>query len=261
MGKGGGDRGGGGPKKPVCGVNLNSEKKRNSVMASATSEYTIGGVKILFPCKAYPSQLAMMNAIVKGLNSKQHCLLESPTGSGKSLALLCSALSWQQSLYDQPLDDLSLSKEFKNPETLMPCRCSCHADPTTKDQSSVEVKPGTSSSFINSGTVEPINNRAMLRETEEMSKSTLSSKCSAKKRASFCESEDNDFKVDRKRIRSFGMSQQTLKHKLVKGVQFVDALEVYQQRKNGELTVQTVQSEKAVSFPLKSVSMAVSNSK
>uniref|UniRef100_A0A4W3JCH2 DNA 5'-3' helicase n=1 Tax=Callorhinchus milii TaxID=7868 RepID=A0A4W3JCH2_CALMI len=68
-------------------------------MASSESEYTIGGVKILFPCKAYPSQLAMMNSIIRGLNCRQHCLLESPTGSGKSLALLCSALAWQQSQY------------------------------------------------------------------------------------------------------------------------------------------------------------------
>ncbi|XP_066491855.1 Fanconi anemia group J protein [Tiliqua scincoides] len=221
-------------------------------MASGTPEYTIGGVKILFPCKAYPSQLAMMNAIVKGLNSKQHCLLESPTGSGKSLALLCSALSWQQSLYDHPLDDLSLSKECKKPEALMPCRCSCHAEPTTKDQSSAEVKPGTSS-FISSGTGAPVNNKTLLGETEEMPESTLSSKLSARKRASFCESEDNDFKVDRKRIRSFGISQQTKKHQPFKGVQFVDALEVYQKRKNGELTVQTVPSEKAVPFSLKSL--------
>ncbi|KAM6948655.1 Fanconi anemia group J protein [Aplochiton taeniatus] len=62
-------------------------------------EYTIGGVKVRFPCKAYPSQLAMMNSIVRGLNHGKHCLLESPTGSGKSLALLCSALAWQQAKY------------------------------------------------------------------------------------------------------------------------------------------------------------------
>ena len=37
--------------------------------------------------------------IIRGLNSGQHCLLESPTGSGKSLALLCSALAWQKAQF------------------------------------------------------------------------------------------------------------------------------------------------------------------
>ena len=32
-------------------------------MATSPVEYTIGGVKIHFPCKAYPSQLAMMNLV------------------------------------------------------------------------------------------------------------------------------------------------------------------------------------------------------
>lgn len=30
------------------------------------------------------------------LNKAQHCLIESPTGTGKTLALLCSALAWQK---------------------------------------------------------------------------------------------------------------------------------------------------------------------
>lgn len=35
-----------------------------AVMATSSAvEYTIGGVKINFPCKAYPSQLAMMNSV------------------------------------------------------------------------------------------------------------------------------------------------------------------------------------------------------
>uniref|UniRef100_F6SDL7 Helicase ATP-binding domain-containing protein n=2 Tax=Ciona intestinalis TaxID=7719 RepID=F6SDL7_CIOIN len=61
-------------------------------------ELMIGGVKIHFPFKPYPSQLSMMSMIVKGLQRSEHCLLESPTGSGKTLSLLCSALAWQQDL-------------------------------------------------------------------------------------------------------------------------------------------------------------------
>ncbi|XP_071944930.1 Fanconi anemia group J protein homolog [Antedon mediterranea] len=65
-------------------------------MESTEVVYTIGGVKVLFPFKAYPSQLSMMNKIINGIHRSQNCLLESPTGSGKSLALLCSAIAWQK---------------------------------------------------------------------------------------------------------------------------------------------------------------------
>ncbi|KAK3751815.1 hypothetical protein QZH41_013292 [Actinostola sp. cb2023] len=67
-------------------------------MADGVS-YTIHGIKLMFPCKAYPTQLSMMDRIMKGLERHQHCLLESPTGSGKSLALLCSCLAWQTAEY------------------------------------------------------------------------------------------------------------------------------------------------------------------
>uniref|UniRef100_A0A3Q2XFD4 DNA 5'-3' helicase n=1 Tax=Hippocampus comes TaxID=109280 RepID=A0A3Q2XFD4_HIPCM len=87
-------------------------------MTASCVEYTIGGVRIQFPCKAYPSQLAMMNSILRGLNYGQHCLLESPTGSGKSLALLCSALGWQQAQFGK-------SKNSSN--MTIPCRCLCHS--------------------------------------------------------------------------------------------------------------------------------------
>ncbi|XP_064612486.1 LOW QUALITY PROTEIN: Fanconi anemia group J protein homolog, partial [Liolophura sinensis] len=55
----------------------------------------INGVEVRFPYKPYPSQISMMAKIIAGLKNRQNCLLESPTGSGKSLALLCSALAWQ----------------------------------------------------------------------------------------------------------------------------------------------------------------------
>lgn len=38
-------------------------KQEQQKMAKSSVEYTIGGVKIDFPCKAYPSQLAMMNSV------------------------------------------------------------------------------------------------------------------------------------------------------------------------------------------------------
>ncbi|XP_073171520.1 Fanconi anemia group J protein [Lepidochelys kempii] len=221
-------------------------------MSLVVSEYTIGGVKIVFPCKAYPSQLAMMNAIVRGLNSRQHCLLESPTGSGKSLALLCSVLSWQQSLHEKSLDEFSCEKECKKPETSLPCHCRCHSQAVTND-TTADVNQGASCSFttckaatsVKSET--PSTNKVMnTPATEHNAKVTLSSKLSAKKWASLHADENDDFQVDRKRLRLLETEQQVRKrHCFAKGVQFVDALEVYQQRRNGELTVH---SEKIAAF-------------
>ncbi|XP_061537619.1 Fanconi anemia group J protein isoform X1 [Phycodurus eques] len=104
-------------------------------MTASSVEYTIGGVRIQFPCKAYPSQLAMMNSIIRGLNYGQHCLLESPTGSGKSLALLCSALGWQQAQFDKMQREESSGDEshsctisdVTNSNVTIPCQCLCHS--------------------------------------------------------------------------------------------------------------------------------------
>lgn len=60
------------------------------------NDLTIGGVKIKFPKKPYPCQISLMGKLIKGLQKKENCLLESPTGSGKTLSLLCSALAWQK---------------------------------------------------------------------------------------------------------------------------------------------------------------------
>lgn len=49
-------------KISVFSVSRHSSAHTSSMAADAV-EYTIGGVKINFPCKAYPSQLAMMNSV------------------------------------------------------------------------------------------------------------------------------------------------------------------------------------------------------
>lgn len=61
----------------------------------SSTQVTIGGINVKFPNKPYPSQISMMDKIIRGLQKKQNCLLESPTGSGKTLSLLCAALAWQ----------------------------------------------------------------------------------------------------------------------------------------------------------------------
>ncbi|KAJ8312439.1 hypothetical protein KUTeg_009812 [Tegillarca granosa] len=70
-------------------------------MSTGEFKRMINGVEIIFPCKPYPSQFSMMDKVIKGIVRRQNCLLESPTGSGKSLALLCSALAWQVAEYDK----------------------------------------------------------------------------------------------------------------------------------------------------------------
>ncbi len=65
---------------------------------SGSRSYTICGHNVEFPFKAYPSQMAFMSKVLKSLSRGENALLESPTGTGKSLALLCSALAWQSAV-------------------------------------------------------------------------------------------------------------------------------------------------------------------
>lgn len=59
--------------------------------------YPINGIKVKFPFKPYPSQIGMMDRVIRALDgNKLHALLESPTGSGKTMALLCGVLSWME---------------------------------------------------------------------------------------------------------------------------------------------------------------------
>lgn len=56
-------------------------------VAKSTREYIYefdGGIKVSFPYEAYKSQQEMMSKIIRGVNESQHCLLESPTGTGET---------------------------------------------------------------------------------------------------------------------------------------------------------------------------------
>lgn len=58
--------------------------------------YKIGGCDVSFPHAAYGTQLSFMGKVIQALDNRNNALLEAPTGSGKTLSLLCSSLAWQE---------------------------------------------------------------------------------------------------------------------------------------------------------------------
>lgn len=68
----------------------------------------ISGHKVLFPYKPYDCQADYLKKVIEALKTKSNALLESPTGTGKTLSLLCSALAWlkdQRSLISKGSSD------------------------------------------------------------------------------------------------------------------------------------------------------------
>ena len=72
--------------------------------------YKIAAYDVDFPHKAYGVQLGFMEKVLKALDSKSNALLEAPTGSGKTLSLLCAALAWQR---QQKIDISKGGSEFE----------------------------------------------------------------------------------------------------------------------------------------------------
>ncbi|XP_049866714.1 regulator of telomere elongation helicase 1 homolog [Pectinophora gossypiella] len=54
----------------------------------------ISGIPVSFPFEPYDVQKAYMERVIESLQNNTNALLESPTGTGKTLSLLCSSLAW-----------------------------------------------------------------------------------------------------------------------------------------------------------------------
>jgi hypothetical protein len=63
-------------------------------------------VKVSFPFEPYPQQVELMTTLITAMQQvccfkkSENGLVESPTGTGKTLCLLLSSLSWRNSYID-----------------------------------------------------------------------------------------------------------------------------------------------------------------
>ncbi|CAH0549063.1 unnamed protein product [Brassicogethes aeneus] len=60
------------------------------------STINIRGVAVEFPFEPYELQREYMDKVIECLQNETNGVLESPTGTGKTLSLLCSTLGWLQ---------------------------------------------------------------------------------------------------------------------------------------------------------------------
>lgn len=56
----------------------------------------INGIPVDFPFKPYDIQKDYMSKVIECIQNETTAVLESPTGTGKTLSLLCSSLAWLQ---------------------------------------------------------------------------------------------------------------------------------------------------------------------
>ncbi|XP_043245532.1 regulator of telomere elongation helicase 1-like [Amphibalanus amphitrite] len=65
------------------------------------TEISINGVPVRFPFEPYEIQKVYMEKVITCLQQGANGVLESPTGTGKTLCLLCSTLAWAESVRAQ----------------------------------------------------------------------------------------------------------------------------------------------------------------
>eukprot|EP01022_Parablepharisma_sp_SALTPOND_P014834 TRINITY_DN205_c1_g2_i2.p1 TRINITY_DN205_c1_g2~~TRINITY_DN205_c1_g2_i2.p1 ORF type:complete len:933 (-),score=65.54 TRINITY_DN205_c1_g2_i2:2801-5524(-) len=66
----------------------------DSTCKATQTDLVCNGIPITFPYPPYPSQVEYMSSVVTACESAQNAMLESPTGTGKTLSLLCASLGW-----------------------------------------------------------------------------------------------------------------------------------------------------------------------
>ncbi|KRZ94720.1 Fanconi anemia group J -like protein [Trichinella sp. T8] len=100
----------------------------------------VGGADISFPFSPYPSQRAIMDRTLRALKHSNNCLIESPTGTGKSLALLCSALAWQKKFLES-MDDMKIDKSPQPQSCKVMTNCTSNFEDSFEDSNDFSSPP------------------------------------------------------------------------------------------------------------------------
>lgn len=82
-----------------------------------------------FPIEPYPGQKLLADTILKACVDGQVAVLESPTGSGKSLAIICAVMAFQEAWKRRRLEKLAkvkeMQKEYEGEFALIVLMCMC----------------------------------------------------------------------------------------------------------------------------------------
>lgn len=108
--------------------------------------FKVLGLEINFPFNPYNIQKAMMNKLVLTFTNHEHSIIESPTGTGKTLVLLCSALAWRQKSVELGYPFISPKYTKKKQEERIknlknkPCTCGRRPEAYQNDKSDKDMK-------------------------------------------------------------------------------------------------------------------------
>lgn len=83
----------------VSGNSLEELQKQSKVIQ-------VEDIPVYFPYDPYPGQIKYVEAVIHALNGKHNAVLESPTGTGKTLCLLTATLAWLKRSRERSLAQL-----------------------------------------------------------------------------------------------------------------------------------------------------------
>lgn len=90
------------------------EERQTKLTSECKEDPTSSPHEFSFPFEPYTIQLDLMKTVYSNLEDKKFALVESPTGTGKSLSLICSSLTWlrnyqtsEREKLDRQRDELS----------------------------------------------------------------------------------------------------------------------------------------------------------